>query len=132
MIADFRNPIAKARDEFMLGPEGTRLCDALGIGAPARCGLYLRDRIEAAFLAGWNACEQEMAAAVSALRDVGVTPSAEDWVAAVAHVKARYPESVFPSTGQSSDCRAAFMARRTCDNIERFAADRAKENNRDS
>ena len=56
---DLPNPLAKARDEFMLGPEGTRLCDALGIGAPARCGLYLRDRIEAAFVAGWNACEQE-------------------------------------------------------------------------
>ena len=59
MIADFRNPIAKACDNFMLSQKGKHLCDALGISAPARMPLYLRNRIEAAFIAGWNACEQE-------------------------------------------------------------------------
>ena len=73
MIADLPNPLAKAREEFMLSREACYLCDPTSIGAPAHCGLYLHDRIEAAFLAGWNACEQEMAASVSALRDVGVT-----------------------------------------------------------
>ena len=57
MIADLPNPLAKARDEFMLSREACYLCDPTSIGAPAHCGLYLQDRIEAAFLAGWNACE---------------------------------------------------------------------------
>ena len=56
---DLPNPLAKARDDFMLSREACYLCDPTSIGAPAHCGLYLQDRIEAAFVAGWNACEQE-------------------------------------------------------------------------
>ena len=59
MTSDLRTPIAKARDNLMLGKEGERWCYALGISTPKRINSYLRNRIEAAIIAGWNACEQE-------------------------------------------------------------------------
>jgi hypothetical protein len=49
--ADLRNDLARARDDWMLSDEGTRMADG-----SAR-GKYLRNRLEAAFIAGWNACE---------------------------------------------------------------------------
>jgi hypothetical protein len=48
---DLRNPLAKARDKFFESLQG----DALTVGMPG--GQYLRNRLEAAFIAGWNACE---------------------------------------------------------------------------
>ena len=55
-------------------------------------------------------------------------PTAEDWAAAVAEVYSHYPLDIFPWPSDTEDGKAAFMARRTCENIERtaheFAADR--------
>ena len=44
--SDFRSPLAKGRDGFMLSQRGEELC------AGATSGQYLRNRIEAAWLAG--------------------------------------------------------------------------------
>lgn len=49
---DLRNAIAKARDDFLDSAEGIRLTKGTAQGQ------YLRNRIEAAFVAGWNAKEQ--------------------------------------------------------------------------
>jgi hypothetical protein len=37
---------------------------------------------------------------------------------AIAEVKSRYPEDVFPASSKSPDAQAARMARLTCDNIK--------------
>jgi hypothetical protein len=50
-VSDLRNPLAKARDKY-LGNHA-----ALD-GAPS--GQYLRNRIEAAFCAGWSAAERAL------------------------------------------------------------------------
>lgn len=46
---------------------------------------------------------------------------------AIASVRAHYPESVFPPDGESLDCKSAFMARVTCDNILRELDERLDE-----
>lgn len=50
-MSDIRNPLAKARDDWMFSEEGKQC--ACGTTS----GQYLRNRLEAAFVAGWNACE---------------------------------------------------------------------------
>jgi hypothetical protein len=47
-VKDRRNPLAKARDKYLAN-------HAALDGAPS--GVYLRNRIEAAFCAGWSAAE---------------------------------------------------------------------------
>ena len=49
---DRRSPLARARDEFLLSDDGKRLCDPIGLKAPAESRQYLTNRIEKAFLAG--------------------------------------------------------------------------------
>ena len=46
---DLRSSLARARDEWFESPEGKNCC----IGASS--GQYLRNRLERAFLAGWDA-----------------------------------------------------------------------------
>lgn len=58
-MADLRNDLARARDEWMLTDAGERACDPHTLGRPPRSGEYLRNRIEAAFVAGWNARERK-------------------------------------------------------------------------
>jgi hypothetical protein len=57
-----RHPLAIARDEFLESEEGKRMCDLSTIfGGPTNAPnagdihRYFRNRIEAAFIAGWNA-----------------------------------------------------------------------------
>ena len=51
---DLRNPLAKARDEWLESQDGKDCCDG-----EAR-GQYLRNRLEAAFIAGWTAKENSL------------------------------------------------------------------------
>jgi len=46
---------------------------------------------------------------------------------AIASVRARYPESVFPPDGEALDCKSAYMARLTCDNVLRELNERLAE-----
>ena len=48
-------------------------------------------------------------------------PRAEDWASAVRYVRNCYPIEAFPWPTTSEEGKAAFMARLTCDNIERLA-----------
>lgn len=59
-MSDLRNALARARDEWLDGDVGQHAAS----GSPT--GQYLRNRLEAAFCAGWNAAEKnaEKAAAV--------------------------------------------------------------------
>lgn len=45
------SPLAKARDKWM-ADQGHQLCDVHSLKAPPEMAQYLRNRIEAAFLAG--------------------------------------------------------------------------------
>lgn len=54
-------------------------------------------------------------------------PNGEDWKNAVEWVRSVYPEDVFPWPSDTQEGRAAFMARLTCDNIERVAKERPWE-----
>lgn len=56
-MTDLRNDIAKARDAYLASPEGQRGIDGHSIALPYRTHQFLRNRIEAAFIAGWNAKE---------------------------------------------------------------------------
>lgn len=47
---DMRNALAKARDEFFKTEEGVTLCQG------TTSGDYLRNRLETAFIAGWDLC----------------------------------------------------------------------------
>ena len=51
-MSDLRNDLAKARDAWLESPEGIR-CQK-----PGAFGVYLRNRLESAFIAGWNAARQ--------------------------------------------------------------------------
>ncbi|WP_395119685.1 hypothetical protein ACFCQI_01845 [Rhodanobacter sp. FW102-FHT14D06] len=42
---------------------------------------------------------------------------------AIGEVRGYYPESVFPESGNSLDCKSASMARQTCDNITNRASE---------
>ncbi len=49
---DHRSPLAIARDEYLGTGEGFKACDPTTLGAPAHRREYLKNRIEAAWLAG--------------------------------------------------------------------------------
>ena len=51
---DLRSPLAKARDFFFWTREGEELC------AGKAEGQYLKNRLERAFIAGWNAHEKSI------------------------------------------------------------------------
>ena len=57
-MSDLRSLGAKARDAFIESREGKSYCDPVTIGARPGEWQYLKNRIEAAFIAGWNACEK--------------------------------------------------------------------------
>lgn len=51
------------------------------------------------------------------------TLAAHALLQAVGEVRGYYPESAFPESGDSLDCKSASMARNTCNNIEQRAAE---------
>jgi hypothetical protein len=55
-----RHPLAIARDEFLESDEGKRICQLSTLLGPnvEESQRYFRNRIEAAFIAGWNAREE--------------------------------------------------------------------------
>ena len=53
---DLRNPLAKARDQFVADNPSMFDADTLGRNA---ADFYLRNRLESAFIAGWHAREKE-------------------------------------------------------------------------
>jgi hypothetical protein len=55
MMADLRNDLAKARDGFLESDEGKKCCEGSAEGQ------FLKNRIEAAFLAGVNYMEKKKA-----------------------------------------------------------------------
>lgn len=57
-MADLRNDLAKARDAWFESAEGRQVADGRGIGVHADDEFYLRNRLELAFLAGWEARER--------------------------------------------------------------------------
>lgn len=40
-----------------------------------------------------------------------------DVIAIIKNWRSHYPEDIFPRTGESLECKAAFMARHVCDGI---------------
>jgi hypothetical protein len=58
-----RHPLAKARDEYLESERGRAGCDLASLLSNERADdlyarqHYLRNRIESAFIAGWNAAE---------------------------------------------------------------------------
>lgn len=56
-MGDLRNPQARARDEYLESDSGRRACDVVSLIELRKFDIYLRNRIEMAFLAGWKACE---------------------------------------------------------------------------
>ena len=54
LVKDMRSPLAKARDKFMNSEKAARLFDTASLGIHNSQKQYLRNRIEAAFLAGAN------------------------------------------------------------------------------
>lgn len=52
---DMRNALAKARDEWFDSDEGKSCVDPRTLRAPASQWSYLHNRLERAFIAGWNA-----------------------------------------------------------------------------
>jgi hypothetical protein len=50
---DLRSTLAKSRDCWMLSPEGMRAAEGTA------SGIFLCNRLETAFIAGWNAREKE-------------------------------------------------------------------------
>lgn len=67
-MADLRNDLAKARDAWFESAEGQRLSSGEGIGVYGDANYYLRNRLEAAFIAGWEAMERS--GATTAREDV--------------------------------------------------------------
>lgn len=53
-MKDIRNDLAKARDKYFES-QGEKSCDPSTLGAPIKSRQYLKNRLEAAFIAGWNA-----------------------------------------------------------------------------
>jgi hypothetical protein len=53
--------------------------------------------------------------------------TAADYADAVRRVRSFYPEDIFPWPTESLEGKAAFMARLTCDNVEREAHRIARE-----
>ena len=54
-MTDLRSPLAKARDKFLESDEGVRAADPISLKAPSEMRQYLRNRIENAFVRGWEA-----------------------------------------------------------------------------
>jgi hypothetical protein len=57
-LADLRNDLAKARDAWFESAEGKRAVDSTTL-PNANAYTYLRNRLESAFIAGWNAKENQ-------------------------------------------------------------------------
>jgi hypothetical protein len=51
-MGDMRSDLAKARDKWLASDEATAL-----IERPGAVGVYLKNRLEKAFIAGWNAAK---------------------------------------------------------------------------
>ena len=51
-VKDLRSPLAKARDKWMDSERGRKCAEGVTNGQ------YLRNRLEVAFIAGWNAGEK--------------------------------------------------------------------------
>jgi hypothetical protein len=49
-----KSPLAKAKDKWLLSEEGKKCCEE----QTSDQYLYLHNRIELAFIAGWDACEK--------------------------------------------------------------------------
>ena len=58
MKKDLRSPLAKARDKWLESERGKECINPVGIGVLECNRMYLRNRIESAFIAGWNAKEE--------------------------------------------------------------------------
>lgn len=54
-MTDLRSPLAKARDKFLDSEEGVRAADPISLKAPTEMRQYLRNRLENAFVRGWEA-----------------------------------------------------------------------------
>lgn len=61
-MTDQRSPLAKARDAFLDSEAGRDLCDTRNLPATAY-SQYIRNRLEQAFVAGWEARGQPQEAA---------------------------------------------------------------------
>jgi len=57
-MTDLRNNLAKARDEWLVSPNGIKCLDGSTIYVPAVQWEYLKNRLESAFIAGWTAKEK--------------------------------------------------------------------------
>lgn len=68
-----RIPAAVARDEFMEG-KGDMLASTSGLGCPPNSKKFLRNRIEAAFLAGWEAAERRLTKPYDPASEGQITP----------------------------------------------------------
>jgi hypothetical protein len=51
---DFRSPLARLRDQWLFSPEGMKC------GEGTTSGVYLQNRLQRAFEAGWNALERRL------------------------------------------------------------------------
>ena len=54
-VDNLKSPLAKARDEYLASVRGIECCDPATLGAGENQRQYLSNRIEAAFIAGWDA-----------------------------------------------------------------------------
>lgn len=61
-MKDLRNALAKARDEYFASERGKVARDPLTLKAPTQSRRYLTNRLEAAFIAGWEARQRNEAA----------------------------------------------------------------------
>ena len=57
-MKDLRNALAKARGKFFEN-EGKRLENQTSLGLSNFSRQYVHNRLESAFIAGWNACEEQ-------------------------------------------------------------------------
>lgn len=58
-MSDLRNSLAKARDDFLKSFQGKACIDPTTLGVDPKQRRYLINRIELAFIAGWNAAKAE-------------------------------------------------------------------------
>ena len=68
-----RIPAAVARDVFMEG-KGDMLASTAGLGCPKSAKKFLRNRIEMAFLAGWEAAELRLTKPYDPATEGRITP----------------------------------------------------------
>lgn len=67
-MADLRNDLAKARDAWFESDEGIRAADSESLRLGSHVELFLRNRLERAFVAGWNAKERSYRSAVACIK----------------------------------------------------------------